>query len=66
MADREAARWFGEIFKLLAERSETEVARRLARVTFKAIGEHDFAAYQMDADEALRSLGLGRCVDEDR
>lgn len=59
MADRNAARFFGLIFKRLAE-SPDERAKEFAQILFDALEESDFdfAPYQMRADEALEKLGL--------
>jgi hypothetical protein len=54
VADRTSARIFGEIFELLAKRGERDLALDIATLSLP----YDFSPYQMEAAEALETLGL--------
>jgi len=58
MADRTSARVFGEIFNLLAEESDIERIKDLAKNIYKISGSCDFHPCQMGADDACVELGL--------
>ena len=57
MADRTSAGIFGQIFELLAE-DPTEDHKALALRVYDMTRGYDFNDYQMNADEALETLGL--------
>lgn len=65
MADRTSAGLFGYFFKMLA-RNPTDEHKAMARELWPQTRGYDFANYQMDADEALITLGLAfRGIDPD-
>lgn len=57
MADRTSAGLFGKIFELLAK-NPTEEHKIIAKEIFAYTRDYDFSNYQMDADDALVTLGL--------
>jgi hypothetical protein len=57
MADRTSAALFGKIFRYLAA-TATERDREFAKWLMGETQSYDFATYQMDADDALRTLGI--------
>jgi hypothetical protein len=59
MADRTSARIFGLFFNHLAK-NPTEENITLAKELTKELTNYDFSLYQMDADEALITLGLAK------
>lgn len=62
MADRESARVFGDIFRLLAKTPD-ERNKELAARILKLTDRFDFSQYQMEADGELEDLGLlKRCA----
>lgn len=60
MADRDSATIWGFVFKKLAELPESPDRDRIAQESLKESEEYDFTENQMNADEALRKLGLKR------
>ncbi len=60
MGDTSGAELFGKIFRRLAK--DPDDARRKSLVMFfwKEAREHDFYACEMDADAALKKLGLAK------
>jgi len=59
MADRTSAGIFGLVFKLLAK-NPTEEHKAIALKLWKESQYCDFSDDQMDADAALKKLGLAR------
>lgn len=64
MADRTSAEIFGRVFKHLAK-NPTDENKAFAIELADWSNEYDFNAYQMDADEALRTLGVAHLTDLD-
>ncbi len=59
MADRTSARLFGKIYEMLAENPSDE-HKAMAKAIWPLQWEYDFSEYQMDADNALVTLGLAK------
>lgn len=64
MADRTSAEIFGKMFRHLAKDPSDKNKAFAAEMT-EWMAEYDFNAYQMDADEALRTLGVAHLTDLD-
>lgn len=62
MADRTSAEIFGTIFRMLAE-DPTDQHKEWAARLCEEMEQYDFNAYQMDADEALETLGVVELTD---
>lgn len=62
MADRTAAGIFGDVFCILAKRKNQEEASAIAAEVFALVSGYDFCEEQMEADKALKKLGLAREV----
>lgn len=61
MSDRSGAYMFGRVFKLIAEHVPPGAERdTLAAEFWREQRDYDFSPNQMDADEALATLGLAR------
>lgn len=60
MADRNSAEILGFVFEKLAELPASKDRDRIASEILKKSEEYDFTENQMNADEALRKLGLRR------
>ena len=59
MADRTSAELFGILFEVLAE-EPTEENKVLAKTFYELSERYDFSYSQMEADEALVTLGLAK------
>jgi hypothetical protein len=57
VSDRTSAGIYGEVFELLAS-DPTEQHKKWALKLWNGSFEHDFSPEQMDADKALKKLGL--------
>lgn len=62
MADRTAAEILGEVFGILAKRKDVEEAKAIALQVWPLTQQYDFTEDQMEADAALKKLGLMREV----
>lgn len=58
MSDRTSAGIFAGIFTLIAAKLPAPAARPLARTIWGMSLEYDFSPSQMDAEDALETLGL--------
>lgn len=63
MADRTSAEIFGNMFQMLAE-DPSDANKTMARRLMGTTRQYDFNHYQMDADEALTTLGVDDLRDD--
>jgi len=64
MADRTSAGLFGRVFKMLAA-NPTDEHKKFAVELLAMRHDFDFSIYQMDADDALLTLGVAENYEED-
>lgn len=62
MADRTSAEIFGNLFQWLAEKPESAERNADAAKVWQLSRGYDFSPCQMEAEDALLSLGLARRV----